>query len=105
MIGGDAVEAVSVKDEVVLAVFTGVDVFADDMEPAEVKGENLGEEVVVVASDVDELAAFFVHFFEKKTNEARVLMRPFAPSIQSPHVDNVADKDDLFAMCSLQESD
>ena len=74
-----------------------MDVLFDNREIFKIKRQELREDVVVIAAEVDDLRVFFLEFFQYDADEARVGFGPTAPALELPAVDDVAVEDEFFA--------
>ena len=102
VVGRHVVKAVSMHHEV--AAMRGfVDVLVHQGEARELEGEELFQDVVVVAAQVDHFRSFLFHFLEHGAHKVRVLLRPAAGALECPHVDDVAVEHELLALAVADE--
>jgi len=96
------VEDVAVEDEVA-SLHALVDVLVHDREVLELEREELGEDVVVVAAEVDDLRVPLLEHLQDDADEVRVGLRPLAVALQLPAVDDVSIQYQLLAAHVAQE--
>ena len=101
-IGSDGIEAVAV-DAYIIALRSLVDVFVAKVNFVELQGQNLPEEVIVVAPQVDDFSAVLLGFFEDEPEKASVFDIPPAPFFKVPAIDDIAIHDELVTMDMAEE--
>ena len=102
MVHGDSVKAVAVHDEVV-TFFAGMDVFVDDLQIAEKKRQEFGQNVVVITAQVDDFGASLFDLLENETDETGMLVSPASAAGETPAVDDVTIEHEFFAVGVLEE--
>jgi len=99
---GEAIRLMAVDDEIFFAVGGGVDGFAREDDAAETHADEMLDEFVVVAADVDDLG-LFAAFAEEFLDERVVVIAPEPAELQFPTVDEVADDVEVFAVHHAEE--
>ena len=94
---GDGVEGVAMDAEILASVLGDVDVLFGELDAVEHERDEATDEVVVVATQVDDLRAVLLRHLHDATNHGRVGRRPVVLALQRPEVDDVTIKDEFVA--------
>ena len=105
MVGGDAVKAVAMDDEITFILGGRVDVFLFEADGTKGQRQKAFEDIVVIPAQVNHLGVFILHFFQDRADHPAVNGLPFGAALQSPSVDDVAIKHKFFATDVFQKAD
>ena len=102
VIDGYGVKTVAVNDQV-FAVPALEKIFVYNAEFAEVKRQEAGEDVIMIAAHVNDLGAVFFDFFEDESNKPGVFFGPAPFAGETPAVNDIAIEDEPLAMGMFHE--
>ena len=96
VIGGDAVKAIAMDDEVV-TMWRLVDVLVHDLKAAQFQRDEPVEQVVVIAPEINDFGILLFEFSHDQSDEPGMSPGPIPPlPSQMPGIDDIAVKDELF---------